>query len=1028
MIRVLSLWCLIVLSQALVSVAIADDGPDFRTQIQPILAEHCSQCHGVDESTREGGLRLDVRGSALEGGDSGQAAIVPGHAPSSELVRRILSSDADEMMPPPSMKKPLSDQQKQLLQEWINAGANYEEHWAFVPPRAARVDLDRSIQGKKYNNATDWLIAETLDQKGWRPNGRAEDWELCRRVYLDVIGVPPTPEQLEAFSRDGLESTIDRLLADERYGEKWARPWLDVARYSDTNGYEKDLQREQWAWRDWVIDAISRDMPYDQFVIEQIAGDLLPDATQDQLIATGFLRNSMINEEGAIVPEQFRMVEMFDRMDCVGKAVLGLSLQCAQCHTHKFDPITHDEYYGLFASLNNTYEARSWIYTPEHLEVIQNIRRSMTSELESYQQSNPSWRANYAEWRTATLDTQPAWRPLHAELLETISGLNHPVQEQDESILMLGHTSNDVFMIAPATLDRITGLRFEVLTHGELPFRGPGRNGVGLWDLKELELLVQRPGSSNWEKIKLASATADYSSPDEKSADGKNASGPVSYLIDGKDETVWKADRGLGRRNQSSVAVVQLETPLEGVRDCKLKVVWRQGDMVGCCRISVTDAPNPIAPEIDHDAMLALARPDADAVTSDRVAAGTEIADRVLLAWLRTRGDATENVQRIEALWKQFPQAKTSVLHMAEREPDRSRQTYTLQRGNWDQPLDPVNPTMLTSFHTPDSEEDPPRLRLARWLADRESPLTARVAVNRVWQNVFGEGLVETSEDFGSRAPVPEHQAVLDTLAVQWMEQGWSQKRLLKSILMTEAYQRSSKATPELMEVDPRNRWLTRGPRFRCDAESIRDIVLSAAGLLHHRVGGPSVIPPVPQNVLDYNYTYPSYWQAAAPPERYRRAVYMFRKRSMPDPVLNVFDAPNGDVACARRMRSNTPLSALAGLNEPVFFEAAQGLAMRILKEVHASDGDSELEIRRLHRAFLLTTSRLPSSSEQQTLLQFLASQRKRLADGWLNPREILTGDPAKLNALPEGATPQDAAAWTLVSRVILNLDATITK
>jgi hypothetical protein len=319
-------------------------------------------------------------------------------------------------------------------------------------------------------------------------------------------------------------------------------------------------------------------------------------------------------------------------------------------------------------------------------------------------------------------------------------------------------------------------------------------------------------------------------------------------------------------------------------------------------------------------------------------------------------------------------------------------------------------------------------LRLARWLADRESPLTARVAVNRVWQNVFGEGLVETSEDFGSRAPVPEHQAVLDTLAVQWMEQGWSQKRLLKSILMTEAYQRSSKATPELMEVDPRNRWLTRGPRFRCDAESIRDIVLSAAGLLHHRVGGPSVIPPVPQNVLDYNYTYPSYWQAAAPPERYRRAVYMFRKRSMPDPVLNVFDAPNGDVACARRMRSNTPLSALAGLNEPVFFEAAQGLAMRILKEVHASDGDSELESRRLHRAFLLTTSRLPSSSEQQTLLQFLASQRKRLADGWLNPREILTGDPAKLNALPEGATPQDAAAWTLVSRVILNLDATITK
>jgi mono/diheme cytochrome c family protein len=990
----------------------AEESPDFRTQIQPILAEHCSQCHGVDASTREGGLRLDLRASALQGGDSGHAAIIPGNAPGSELVRRILSSDPDEVMPPPSLKKPLSDSQRELLKRWIDAGADYAQHWAFVPPQSPAVHLEQPIRGQRYRNAIDWLIADTLERKGWQPTGRAENWELCRRIYLDILGVPPSPEQLDAFATDGLETTIDRLLADERYGEKWARPWLDVARYSDTNGYEKDLQRDQWAWRDWVIDAINRDMPYDRFVIEQIAGDLLPGATQDQMIATGFLRNSMINEEGAIVAEQFRMVEMFDRMDCVGKAVLGLSIQCAQCHSHKFDPITHDEYYGLFSFLNNSYEARSWVYTPEQQATLREVRDSIAREAETYRQSHASWREELRSWRASILAAQPKWQPLHAELLETISGLNHPVQESDESILMIGHWSNDIFMIAPATLDRITGLRFEILTHGELPFRGPGRSGVGTWDLRELELMLQRPGSDAWEKIKLAAASADFSNADEKSADGKNASGPVAYLIDGKEETVWKADRGLGRRNQSSVAVVQLESPLEGVRDCKLKVVWRQGDNVGSCRISVTDAPQPSAPAIDHDAMLDMAKNGASDAMSDRE----------FFAWLATREDAAPQRDAIESHWKRFPNAKTSVLHLAEREPEKSRPTFLLQRGNWDQPLQPARPMMLTSFHPPKAQEEPARLRLARWLVDRESPLAARVAANRVWQNVFGQGLVETSEDFGTRAPSPEYLSILDTLAIELMDQGWSQKKLLKSILMTEAYQRSARGTPELMELDPKNRWLTRGPRFRCDAESIRDIVLSAAGLMHHRVGGPSVIPPVPQNVLDYNYSYPGYWKAAEPPERYRRAIYMFRKRSMPDPVLNAFDAPNGDLSCARRMRSNTSLAALTGLNETIFVEAAQGLALRVLREAPAEDA------KRLERAYRLATSRLPNDQEQRAMLEFLASQRKRLADGWLNPREIATGDPAKMATLPDGSTPQDAAAWTLAARVILNLDATMTK
>ena len=982
---------------------------DFRTQIQPILSEHCWQCHGFDESTREGGLRLDIQDAALAGGVSSHAAIIPGKASQSELVRRIRSEDTDELMPPPSLNKPLGPEQIELLERWIDQGAPYDKHWAFAEPQPIEADLSKPIHGRMVRHAMDWLVTDTLHKKGWPSTGQAKAWELCRRVYLDLIGIPPTPDQIEDFQKEGLEATIDKLLADERFAEKWARPWLDVARYSDTNGYEKDLQRDQWAWRDWVLDAIHADMPYDQFIIEQIAGDLLPNATQEQIIATGFLRNSMINEEGAIIPEQFRMVEMFDRLDCIGKGILGVSVQCAQCHTHKFDPITQDEYYGMFAFLNNTFESRSWVYTPEQLEIIQQVRQGIGAALEQYKDSHPGWLDEYQAWREQVLAARPKWQSLRAELLETISGLNHPVQESDDSILMIGHSSGDVFMIASPSLPKITGIQFEVLTHGELPFRGPGRNHVGGFELKEIELLVQKPGDTQWEKQKFSLATADYSNPETKSADGKSSTGPVANLIDGKDETTWKSDRGLGRRNQSSVVVLQLEKALENLQDHKLKIVWRQGDMVGSCRISITDAPMPTAPAIDHDAILMMLE-------------SPEPSEKTLLAWIATRQDAKEQIQQIEDHWKRFPHAKTSVLHMTERDARSARTTYTLSRGNWDQPERPIPPTFPSSFHPPVQSPEPPRLRFARWLADRKNPLTARVAVNRVWQEIFGQGLVETSEDFGTRASVPEYQGILDTLAVDFMNLNWSLKKLVRTILVSDTYQRSSHATKMMLEVDPKNRWLTRGPRFRCDAETVRDMVLSIAGLMHQELGGPSVIPPVPQNVLDYNYVYPGYWKPAEGPQRYRRAIYMFRKRSMPDPVLSSFDAPNGDAACARRVRSNTPLAALTGLNEPIFVEAAAGLALRILRESALSDPE------RIQRAYLLATSRNANDAEQEQLLAFLQQQRKRLADGWLNPREILTGDPGKLNELPPGTTPQDAAAWTLAARVILNLDETLSK
>jgi mono/diheme cytochrome c family protein len=984
-----------------------DSTVDYQRQIRPILAEHCWQCHGVDDKTREGQLRLDLRDAALQGGDSGTPAIRPGDAAQSEMLVRLRSDDPDLKMPPPHLPKQPSADEIALLERWIGQGAPYAQHWAFTPP--VQLPLPKADA-----SPIDAWIDARHQAMGITPSPAAPLHQLARRLYLDLIGLPPSPAELEAFEKEGLEATVDKLLDSPRYGEKWARHWLDVARYSDTNGYEKDLRREQWAWRDWVIAAIQNDMPYDQFVIEQIAGDLLPNATQDQVIATGFLRNSMINEEGAIVPEQFRKVEMFDRLDCIGKAVLGLTTQCAQCHTHKFDPISHDEYFGMFAFLNNTYEAQSWVYAPDRLQQLNQARAAVDQAMESIRKQLPDGQARLDQWTSQLAASRPNWRPVQATLLETISGLNHPTQEEDLSILMLGHTSNDVFLLASPPAGTITGIQLELLPHRDLPFGGPGRNGQGMWSIQEVELLVKKPGAE-WEKQKLVEATADFSEPEQKSGDGKSASGPVAFLIDGKEETHWQADRGKGRRNQASVAVMQLETSCELPEGSEIKIVWRMPQMVGCCRWSLTDQPKPVAPPVDHQAVLAAWKaPDARS-QADR--------DALWDAFSRTVPELADSRKGLDAAWAQWPDPTTSVLHLAERDPSQKRQTYLLERGEWDRPLHAVEPHVPQALHRLELGPDQPqRLALAKWLVSRDSPLAARVAVNRIWQSIFGEGLVETSEDFGTRAPVPEYLELLDHLAVDFQEHQWSQKRLIRQIVSSRAYQRSSASTPEQREKDPRNRYLTRGPRFRADAEVVRDIALAASGLMHHQIGGPPVIPPVPQNVLDYNYTYPGYWTAAQGPDRYRRTVYVFRKRSMPDPALSTLDAPNGDFACARRIRSNTPLAALTSLNEPIFVEAARALGLRIVREAGKDDAQ------RAAYGYLLCTGRRPSQQETQQLLRFIAQQRQRIADGWINAREVATGESGKLPEIPEGTTPQDVAAWALAGRVLLNLDETITK
>ena len=985
---------------------------DFQKSVRPILAEHCWHCHGVDEAQRQGGLRLDSRVAALAGGESKQPAIVPGQPDSSELLKRLLSHDPEVVMPPPDQPKRPSAADIAVLRQWISEGAAYEDHWAFTPPKKT------PLPNPAITNPIDSFVSHRLQREGLRFSSVAPPEQLIRRLFLDLTGLPPSPDQLRQFTAEGPEAAAGMLLASPRYGEKWARHWLDLARYSDTNGYEKDLQREQWIWRDWVVNAINNDMPYDQFIIEQIAGDLLPNATQQQLIATGFLRNSMINEEGAIVPEQFRMVEMFDRMDCIGKAVLGLTTQCAQCHSHKFDPLTHTEYYGLFAFLNDTYEAQSWVYSPEQLQKLAEITTQAAALRDRMRAARPEWNAELQAFSSELTSRLPVWAPLQFIEMGSNSGLNHPTQEADSSILMKGHTSGDVFVIAappaaPATAP-VTGLQIEVLNHLDLPHNGPGRSRLGTWIIHELEVFLRKPGSEAWEKQPLSEATADFSSPENKSGDGKKITGPVQLLIDGSDDTSWLADRGPGFRNQPSVAVVRFTTPLELTEGSQLKIAWRMGDMPGCMRFSLTSTPNPAAPAVNHAAVLALQLPADQRTTAEQLA--------VFDAWQRSVPELKPLSEELDNLLRTTPDGITTVLHVTGRNPRDPRGTFRLDRGEWDQPRDPVKPHVPAAFHSFPADAPLNRLGFARWLVDPRSPLAARVAVNNIWQAIFGQGLVETSEDFGTRAPVPEYRELLDWLAVDFMEHGWSRRHLLQTIISSRTYQQTSAATPELLERDPKNQLLARAPRYRADAEVVRDIALTAAGLLSTKSGGPSVIPPVPQNVLDYNYTYPGYWTPATGEDRYRRAVYLFRKRSMPDPVLASFDAPNADFSCPRRMRSNTPMAALAGLNETIFIEAARGLAQRILREAAPDDPA------RARHAFLLCTSRQPTDAELTEVLAALKARRQRIAEGWLNPRELTTGDPAKLPELPPNTTPQDVAAWTLLARVLLNLDETITR
>jgi hypothetical protein len=943
--------------------------------------------------------------------------------------------------------KPLVPEQIAALTKWIDAGAVWPDsagapaiaevkrHWAFIPPD--RPAIPPVSKPEWVRNPIDAFVLARLDKEGLHASADADRVTLLRRLSLDLTGLPPTIEEAGAFladnRRDAFERQVERLLASPHYGERWGRMWLDAARYADSNGFEKDAPRSVWAYRDWVIDALNRDLPYDQFVIQQIAGDLLPKPTQDQIVATGFLRNSLLNEEGGVDPEQFRMEAMFDRMDAVGKGILGITIQCAQCHNHKFDPLTQEEYYRLFAFLNSTHEANIAVYSPQQQQKRAEIYQH-TQEIESaLQHRHPDWRTRMAEWESRVKYDQPEWTVLHSTVDDISTGGSRYLPQTDGSFIAQGFapTSHRVKFIAKTDLPNVTAFRLELLTDPNLPCGGPGRSLNGSGVLTEFEVeAAPAAAPDKTSKIHFVKATSDLDLPSrplppkyQDRTGNTKVIGPIEYAIDGKDETGWSTDAGPGLRNQPRKAVFVAEKPIANPGGTVLNIYLKQdhgginpddneANNLGRLRLSITTAPDAVADRLPAKVREILAIPEAQRTPAQMHA--------VFSYWRTTVAELKEDNAAIAALWRDYPEGATQLV-LEERQ--QLRETHVLKRGDFLQPARVVSPGVPAFLPPLPAGAPVDRLSFARWLVDRGSPTTARSIVNRVWQGYFGTGIVATAENFGTQSEPPTHPQLLDWLAVEFMDSGWNLKKLHRLIVTSATYRQSSKVSPELLAKDPANRLLARGPRFRVDAEIVRDIALQASGLLNERVGGPSVFPPAPAFLFVPPASYaPKTWQEDTGPERYRRALYTFRFRSVPYPVLQTFDAPNGESSCVRRGRSNTPLQALTTLNEPLFIEAARALALRAIKQGGATDQD------RLNYAFRLCVARTATPRESDVLLTLLRKEKKRLSLGWLSARELTGFAVTDKSPLPENVTPNDWAGWTAVSRVLLNLDETITK
>jgi uncharacterized protein DUF1553/uncharacterized protein DUF1549/concanavalin A-like lectin/glucanase superfamily protein/cytochrome c len=1033
---------------------------DFNREIRPILSDNCFACHGPDEKQRMAKLHFDTK----EGAFAKQGVIVPGEAARSKLVIRITSKDPNVIMPPPESGHKLTANQIELLKRWIDEGAQWHEHWAYVAPR--RPEVPQVKDPRWVRNPIDNFILARLEKEELKPSPETDKLTLLRRVTLDLTGLPPSPAEVDAFladkSPDAYEKVVDKLLASPHYGERMAMQWLDLARYADTHGYHIDSHRDMWPWRDWLIKAYNENMPYDRFTIEQLAGDLLPNATMEQKLASGFNRNHMINFEGGAIPEEYQNEYVVDRVEATATTWMGMTMGCARCHTHKYDPISHKEFYQFYAFFNNVNEkgldgqrgnAQPFMAMPkpEEKAKLEELDQGIKERADALADNNvkplqEKWEQIYTgKTASARRENLLALYELDGSLSDSSGNYRHGKTVKGDPGFEAGQVSKAV------SLDGQTQLSFgkaEAFA-GDSTFAVWLRPNVGkipnsifekfedertkrgfelafeqtqLFDIQRWAAPLTLSLISSWpgEAIRVRTRELFYSGEWKHLAvvyDGSGKALGLKIYLNGKPAEVEILQDTLNGsiNNNAELLIGSKETGRAysgGIDDLRLYN----------CRLKTEEIED-----------LAIHYPIHTILSGVSGKRTKEQSDRLREYFLTqiAPDDLKRKHAELKALRKEKERLEKGILSvMVMNERSVPRETYILTRGdyrNQTEKVTPGTPAVLPPLRlhkSADGEEvKPNRLDLARWLVDPNHPLTARVAVNRFWQLYFGYGIVKTAEDFGSQGEPPVHPELLDWLATEFIRTGWDIRAMQRLIVTSATYRQSSRVTPALVEKDPENRLLAHGPRFRLAAELVRDNALAASGLLNERIGGPSVLPYQPAGIWEElafgdGFSAQEYVQSHGG-DLYRRSMYTFWKRTAPPASLAAFDAPDREKCVARRALTNTPLQALVLMNDPTYVEAARSLAQRALKE-GGKDANS-----RIVYAFRMATSRKPAKGEVSVLRSLLDQQISHYRNEKDAAAAVVGVGESKLD---ERADNRDLAAWTIVMSAILNLDETITK
>lgn len=1006
------------------------DRVDFNKEVRPILSENCLTCHGPDNKTREAGIRLDVSDQTMWKGDSGKLAIIPGNPDMSELVRRIVSTDANEVMPPPATGKHLTPKQVETLRQWITEGAEYKGHWAFIAPVKTVPTPAKTVWGV---NGIDQYVLADLEKAGLTPSPEADRITLLRRVTFDLTGLPPTPAEATAFLNDtspqAYENLIDRLMASPKYGEHMARFWLDIASYGDTHGLHLDNERSIWKYREWVINAFNTNQPYDQFTIEQLAGDLLPNPTIEQKIATGFVRCNVTTSEGGSINEEVRVRYAVDRTERLSTVFLGLTLGCSVCHDHKFDPVSQKEFYSLYSYFNSAADPAMdgnrhdtpptvKVPSPEDTAKIADLDAQIAAKhkalseilakVEYTEPAEPVVTVTGPQEFVWIEDSAPAGANLQGDTpWEFVSAPEHPVHSGTKSTRRQAPaaTSQHFFTSATALLkvgegDKLFAfvyldpknppktvmLQFNDGTWEHRAFWGEDAIAFGTGDVPGHRRMGDLPKAGEWVRLEV-----------EAKHVGLNA----GAMLNG-----WAFTQYGGQVYWDHAGIVT-QTPQDG-RGFESQIAWEIYDKAQ----STSTVPQPV-----RDAI----KTEADKRNDDQ----KKLIREYFLTQIypKTREQLSPLKKETDDLTAQRKAVDDAIpvsLVMAD-EPT-VRETFVLIRGEYNKPGDKVDrgtPAILPRF--PDGAPNN-RLGLAQWLVSPTHPLTSRVTVNRFWQQLFGRGIVKTAEDFGSQGEFPAHPELLDYLAVDFQESGWDVKRLMKQVMMSATYRQSSRVAAGMAERDPENILLARGPRFRMDAEMVRDNALAVAGLLSPRIGGKSVKPYQPDGIWEavaFQGSNTNSYKRDDGEALYRRSMYTFWKRTSPPPSLMAFDAPSRENCIARRARTNTPLQALVLMNDEQYVEASRQLAQRMMK-----DGGSDPATRLIY-GFQLTTSRSPNEREQSVLLAQFHTHLEHFRANVESAKKLLA-----IGATPrdESLDPAEQASYTLMGNLLLNLDETMTK